>query len=261
MRLGQTFVKLTARSGQKRWNIDRPEKTVHREFEWRGMAFLVRRHSCSLLTIQGNSHKRLACSAHLDSDQVTGQQATKPAKKSPAVRLQLSVTENEVRRRFKMHVPVIWSFIWCQSQSLVNRPPVPHCILCYTQVLHQQEIIRKVTKGESLLSRYEGIYIRLLLLLSFGAKSDYWHILAVHEVVEVDGFFFKRKRRTPLGESDNVQASAKKLKPRQKAQSSDGAAGMSLQQEVASPNQVRTSSLCFMVPELIILATILFVMK
>ncbi|EIE18278.1 hypothetical protein COCSUDRAFT_60470 [Coccomyxa subellipsoidea C-169] len=39
---------------------------------------------------------------------------------------------------------------------------------------------------------------------------------SAHEVVEVDGFLFKRKRRVPLGESANVPASAKKAKTQQK---------------------------------------------
>ncbi|KAK9907265.1 hypothetical protein WJX75_000230 [Coccomyxa subellipsoidea] len=70
----------------------------------------------------------------------------KHARKSPVLRLKLSVTENE------------------------EHPP--------------QEVVRRVTKA--------------------------------HEVVEVDGFLFKRKRRVPLGESANVLASAKKAKTQQK---------------------------------------------
>ncbi len=54
-------------------------------------------------------------------------------------------------------------------------------------------------------------------------------VFPAHEIVEVEGFLFKRKRRIPLGESDNVQASAKKARSQENVDAVQSEEGGSVQ--------------------------------
>ena len=81
-------------------------------------------------------------------------------------------------------------------------------------------MVRRVTKGNHLkfiapMSSYASSFDDIKLLLNAVQRALHCALTA-HEVMEVDGFLFKRKRRVPLGESANVLASAKKAKTQQK---------------------------------------------
>lgn len=77
-------------------------------------------------------------------------------------------------------------------------------------------------------------------------------VFPAHEIVEVEGFVFKRKRRIPLGESDNVQASAKKARSQEKADAVQSQEGESLKSGLPRrdaqvrliPNEAVSASSC-----------------
>ena len=80
------------------------------------------------------------------------------------------------------------------------------------QVLGRRETILRVTEGRSP-SHYNvsgGFNMCHAMICTALTEST---LLADHEVVDVDGFVFKRKRRMPLSESANVlDEQAKRIK-------------------------------------------------